>query len=94
MDKLKLIKNLVFVITFLLIAGSILLLHTLYRRAQTPSAPMPEVSRLGEPLGSNIYQFRLQDGLLYLLVRDGGLEDRIIIYDPQNAKRLSTVQLH
>ena len=41
MDKLKLVKTIVFVITFLLVFGSMTLLGTLYKKIRKPVGPNP-----------------------------------------------------
>ena len=41
MDKLKLVKTIVFVITFLLVFGSMTLLGTLYKKIRKPVAAEP-----------------------------------------------------
>jgi len=81
MDKLKLVKTIVFIITFLLVFGSVLLLGALYQKLHRPAAESGEILSLGEPDGSTIKQMELQNDTLYLLVKDGGLPDRIIIYN-------------
>lgn len=82
MDKLKLVKTIVFVITFLLVFGSMTLLGTLYKKIRKPVATEPGSSiSLKQPTGSTIDSFRLHGGSIYLLVKDGGRPDRILIYN-------------
>lgn len=80
MDKLKLVKTTVFVITFLLVFGSMALLSLLYQKVRkTEAAPGHNIS-LGQPEGSTISEMELHNGNLYLLVKNGGQADRILIY--------------
>ncbi len=84
MDKLKLVKTIVFVITFLLVFGCMLLLGTLYKKLHHPTAPQENNINLNEPAGSSISQMQQHNGSLYLLVKGGGQSDRVIIYNPEN----------
>lgn len=86
MNKLKLVKTIVFVITFLLVFGCMLLLGTLYQKLHRPAVPKETTASLDEPAGSTIEQMQQHNGTLYLLVKGGGLADRIIIYNPDNAR--------
>ena len=69
MDKLKLVKTIVFVITYLLVF-----------RKPVAAEPGSSIS-LKQPAGSTIDSFRLHGGSIYLLVKDGGRPDRILIYN-------------
>lgn len=80
MDKLKLVKTIVFIITFLLVFGSMALLGTLYQKVRKPAAEPGSIVSLGQPAGSTISEMQLHNGNLYLLVKNGGLADRILIY--------------
>lgn len=93
MDKLKLIKTIVFTLTFLLVFGSLMLMGTLYSKTRS-SAKLPEQINLEEPAGSRIRKFDISGSLLYIKVSDGGLSDRIIIYDTDKGRRLTTIHLN
>ncbi len=91
MDKLKLIKGIVFVLTFLLIFGSLTILGHIFR--QTRSKPLPAEVSLQQPAGSSIEKIIANDGQLYILVRGGGLSDRVLIFNTQGKQPLTTLQL-
>ena len=94
MDKLKLVKTIVFLLTFLLVFGTLLLLGGIIKKTRTTDAALPQQLGLNQPSGSRIAEIRPQDGLLYLLVKDGGLSDRIIIMAASSGKLLSTISAH
>ncbi len=89
MDKLKFIKTVVFIITFLLIFGTLLLLTKLYQKIGKSLLPA-EIS-LQQPAGSTIKTFSENGGRLYIQIEFGGKPDRIIILNAQNGKILSTI---
>ena len=92
MDKLKLIKSIVFIMTFLLVFGSLLLLTMIYKKSKPQPVSYQEFS-LEQPVGSNISSVTETDGYLAILIKGGGLADRIIIYDLQTKQKLSTINL-
>ena len=81
MDKLKIIKTIVVVLTFLLVFGMLVALGTVYKKISAPAHQAADVT-LNQPEGSSIENFKINDGKLYLLVKYGGKNDRIIIIDP------------
>ena len=92
MDKLKLIKSIVFIITFLLVFGSLLLLTVIYKKAQPTPGNYQETS-LEQPKGSNIFSITQADENLAILVKGGGQPDRIIIYNLKTMQKTSTIDL-
>ena len=80
MDKLRIIKTIV-LITYLLVFGCMLLLETLYKKVNRPVNIPEGAINLNEPQGSTITQMQVHNGNLYLLVKDGGLPDRVIIFN-------------
>lgn len=94
MDKLKLVKTIVFLLTFLLVFGTLLLIGSIVKKTRPADAALPQQLGLNQPSGSRIAEIRPQDGLLYLLVKDGGLSDRIIILDASSGKILSTISVN
>lgn len=79
MDKLKLIKTIVFFITFLLVLGSISLLGILYQKTTKETSLSSKEINLHQDLGSEIASFQVEDGTLYLLVKGAKQADRIFI---------------
>jgi len=92
MDKLKIIKTIVVLITFLLVFGSLLLLTVIYRKAQ-PKQEIYQETNLNQPIGSTIESMLNIDDNLVILVKGGGQSDRIVIYNPQTMKKISTLHL-
>ena len=92
MDKLKLIKGIVMVITFMLVFGSLLLLTVIYKKSQPRSEPYRE-TELQQPQGSSIAAITAVNGELAVLVKGGGQSDRIIFYNPQKMQKTSAVKL-
>ena len=92
MDKLKIIKTVVVLITFMLVFGSLMLLTVIYKKAHTMPTVYTE-NDLDQPLGSRIDSMIEIDGKLAILVKDGGLADRIIFYHPQSMQKISAITL-
>lgn len=94
MDKLKLIKSAVFILTFLLVFGTLLFLGALYKKTRKNPVKIPAEISLNEPRGSIIQQIRQNNGTLYMLIQGGGLDDRIVIFDTDNARKVTTLKLN
>ena len=92
MDKLKLIKGIVVIITFMLVFGSLMLLTVIYKKSQPQNTIYTE-ERLSQPTGSNIVSVTEINGELAILIKGGGLTDRIIIYNPQKKQKTSAINL-
>ena len=89
MNKLKAVKFLVFVLTFLLVIGTLMCLTLIYRHARgenKPDTSAPSVLKLGEPTGSQISKLYANDGRLHIVVQYGGLPDRIIVLSKKKKK--------
>ena len=93
MDKLKLVKTIVFILTFLLVFGSLMLIGTIFKKTKTLSR-LPKEINLQEPAGSRISKLQTKDNLLYLTVTDGRTSDRIIIIDTTSGQQISTIHLN
>ena len=94
MNKLKLIKIVVFILTFLLIFGLLSVLGLLFQKNKKVSFVTEKEISLNEPYGSTITGSELNDNLLYLTVKQGGEADRIIIFDPSQGKIISKINLY
>ncbi len=80
------LKSLVAVLTFLIVFGMLSALGIIYKKVRSPELPAAEVS-LSQPRGTTIADYKISDQTLYILAKNGGLPDRIIILDtarPQN----------
>lgn len=95
MLKLKILKAVVFIMTFLLIAGIAVLVFQLAGGLKRISAAPKETTvSLGEPQGARIEQTAAEGNNLYLLVKGGGRPDRIIIFDTETSRAASTININ
>ena len=95
MDKLKLVKIIVCLLTFTLVFGALLLFGTIYKRIKGDDTPIKAAEIiLGEPKGSNIASMIAADGMVYVLVKDGGKDDRIIVISPAKAQKTAEIKLY
>lgn len=95
MDKLKLVKIIVCLLTFTLVFGALLLFGTIYKRIKGDDTPIKASEIiLGEPKGSNIASMIAADGMVYVLVKDGGKDDRIIVISPAKAQKTAEIKLY
>ena len=90
MDKLKIIKTIVVLITFLLVFGTLTLLTIIYRQAR-PGVQSYQETGLEQPIGSVIDSMVNVGDNLAVLVKGGGQPDRIIIYNPQTQQKSATI---
>ena len=79
MDKLKLIKTIVFFITFLLVIGTISLLGIIYKKTSDKHDLASTDINLHQDLGSEISSFRGENGTIYLLIKGASQSDKLII---------------
>lgn len=94
MNKLKLVKTIVILLTFLLIFGTLTFLSLLLKKNKEHSAALPKEISLNQPMGSSIKQIVQENDKLYLLTIGGGLEDRIIIFETTTGKTLTTLNIN
>ena len=95
MNKLKLIKTIVVVLTFLLVFGSLMALTAIYRQIKSSKQPEPTgISALNEPQGSRINSMLEYKCYLYILVNDGGDSDRFVVFDTQKGQPVSKIKLN
>ena len=93
MLKLKIIKTIVFMLTFLLIFGIIILGMILVKKSKKLE-PTVENIVLNEPVGSEIKGIVSGENELHILVKGGGQSDRIIIFDVKEGQKISTITLN
>lgn len=91
MDKLKLIKTVVVVLTFLLVFGILTALGSVYKKVSAPAKEIENVN-LQQPTGSSIEDFKVENGKLYLLVKYGGESDRILVIEP--GKKAAAIKIN
>ena len=82
MNKLKLMKIIVFILTFLLIFGMICAGSIVYKKISPKSVISEDIS-LNQPKGSSIVDYRFNNDKLYLLIKGGNLADRIVVFNPE-----------
>ncbi len=87
MNQLKAVKIVVFVLTFLLVFGTLAMLGTIYQKANKSKADTPSVSNLNEPYGSRIESFEVKNEKMYLLIKNGGRADRIVIINADTGRQ-------
>ncbi len=92
MDKLKIIKTVVCLLTFLLIFGTLLLFGEIYKKTKQTS-PVQTTFSLEQPTGSVIAECKTNQEKLIFLIKNGGLSDRIIIFNPETGKTETTIYL-
>lgn len=94
MDKLKLVKTAVIILTFLLVFGTLSFLGILFQKTHKRTENLPSQIGLKQPSGSYIKQFTQEDGRLYLLIIGGGQDDRVVIFDSNSGTPVTTVTIN
>ena len=96
MNKLRVIKFVVAMLTFLLIFGLLMVLTILYRQFNKTENIVVEnkLVSLEQPQGSSIAQIVSNNGHLHVLVKDGGEADRILILTPDGQKVQQEITLN
>ncbi|MCQ2740819.1 MAG: hypothetical protein MJ210_01710 [Alphaproteobacteria bacterium] len=93
MNKLKLIKALVFFMTFLLCSGIIYFGMLIHQRFSSVKDGNAEIS-LNQPQGSYIADFRTDADNLYILIKGGNTADRIIRVNTKNQKLNTQIKIY
>lgn len=91
MDKLKFVKFIVGILTFLLIFGIISAGMIICKKTTKPSKSNQEIN-LEQPKGSHISDFTVHDGNLYILIKGKGLSDRIVVIDTASQTVITTIK--
>ncbi len=94
MDKLKIVKSIVFILTFLLIFGTLLLLGQIYQKTRSSSSTDTNLFYLNQPEGSSVADYKTDNGNLVLLIKNGGQANRIIIFNPQTGQTETTIHVN
>lgn len=96
MDKLRVIKFVVAILTFLLIFGLLMVLTILYKQFNKTENIIVENNLLSleQPQGSSVAQIVSNNGRLHILVKDGGEPDRILILTPDGQKVQQEITLN
>ena len=92
MDKLKLIKSLVFIMTTIMFFGLIMCVRIIYDKNHHKNQNLNDIS-LSQPFGSKIKNIVADDEYLYIMLRGGGINDRIAVFSPQEHKVLYIINI-
>lgn len=90
MNKLKFIKIIVFIMTFLLIFGIISAGMIIVNKHKKPK--LASEINLQQPAGSHIADYKIDNKNLYILVKGKKISDRIIIIDSSTQTFLTTIK--
>ena len=91
MNKLKIVKFIVFLLTFLLVFGTLSAFFIVYKKASSKTLLSTDLS-LNQPKGSYIENYLFNNDRLYILVKGGGLADRILVVDPEHQQINASVK--
>lgn len=92
MNKLKLLKIIVAILTFLIIFGMLSAIGIILKKTSSPTLKNFSQS-LNQPIGSHIHSFQLDNNNnIYLLIKNDNDGDKIIIINTQQ-KELSTSEI-
>jgi len=87
MNGLKLIKIAVFLMTFILFFGLILCVKIIYENSHKNPDNFENID-LQQPFGSKIKNIVAGKEDLYIMIKGGGMDDRIAVYSPEKHKVL------
>ena len=91
MNKLKLIKFIVFFLTATLVLGVIYASSIIYKKVSTKTPFSADIT-LNQPKGSYIENYHFNNDRLYVLIKGGGLSDRIVIINPGQQQPDATIK--
>lgn len=94
MDKLKLIKIVVALLTFLIVFGVLMAATLIFKKLNPPVSTEILSFSLDEPQGSVINSILEYNGYIYMLVKDGGEADRVLILNPETMQVNARVSLN
>lgn len=93
MNRLRIIKFIVLLLTCLIVAASTILLGCLTKKVLSEQKMQP-VTNLSQPQGSVIKQIKADNGLLHIFISGGNLADRIITYNPRKKQIISNLSIY
>lgn len=94
MDKLKIVKITVALMTFLLILGTLLLLTVIYQKTRKPVVSVPAEVTLNQPEGTTVAEFKIEGDSVFLLLKNGGASDRLLIYNRNTGAPAQIIRLN
>lgn len=90
MNKLKILKFIVFILTFFLIFGILSAVGIIYKKIKTPTENIDIT--LNQPKGSYIESYKISDKKVYILVKGANTPDRIIVVDQSSQSIINTIK--
>ena len=90
MNKLKIIKFIVFLLTFFLFLGILSAATIVYKKLKTPTENIDIT--LNQPKGSYIESYKINDKKIYILVKNTNISDRIIVVDQASQSIITTIK--
>ena len=90
MNKLKLIKIIVFFLTFMIFFGILISAGIIYKRI-TKTEIVSEIS-LNQPSGSYIDSYKVDNQNIYVMIKGGNVSDRIIVINQSSKNIISTIK--
>lgn len=90
MNKLKILKFIVFILTFFLIFGILSAVGIIYKKIKTPTENIDIT--LNQPKGSYIESYKIKDKKVYVLVKGANMPDRIIVIDQSSQSIITTIK--
>ncbi len=93
MDKLKIIKFVVAILSFFLVFGMLCTVGIIYKQVSKASRAAANIS-LSQPQGSSIADYQISQDRAYILIKNGGLADRIIVLDIKNPQNQTLINLN
>jgi len=93
MNRLLLLKIIVFFMTFLLVFGLLAALGVVFQKSRH-QIPEQQTFSLNEPKGSAIAKTEVHETLLYLTLTGGGPSDRIVVFDTASGQTILKLTLN
>lgn len=95
MNKLRLVKLLVFFLTFVLIFGMILAGQIIYRKAsQKQNGDNIMSLNLNQPKGSYLVDYKVNSDMIVMHIKGGNSGERLISVDAKGKAIIATINLN
>lgn len=95
MDKrLKIAKAIVFIFTSLIIIGTLFLFRTIAKQEAESSIIKFSNINLEQPVGSEIQSFKIKDKDLYIHIKNGLDNEKLLLVDIPSGKIKTEISLH
>jgi len=93
MKSLKIIKAIVFVLTVAIFFTFGLVVYKLSTSSSKDISKEIKKLELNQPAGSEIENIKIEDNILFIHVKNGGLKERVIVIDSKENKIKSEIIL-